>query len=110
ARVHVIASRFLPMRNAFGLFDNVRGIEPHSFRVPHAESQFLSGRNIGDEYRYILDRRFAKKFPGNMLERPGLLLNPWAMRSTETAIQDSDGWEDNGGSGEITGFPTELSL
>ena len=43
--------------------------------------------NIGDEYRYILDRKYAKKFPGNMLERPSLLLNPWAVRSTETGDQ-----------------------
>lgn len=88
ARVHVVASRYLPMRNAFGVLDNVRGREPLGFHVRHAESLYLSGRNIGDEYRYILDRRAAKKFPGNMLERPGLLLNPWAIRSTETSVQD----------------------
>ncbi|MEM7392519.1 MAG: hypothetical protein AAF492_09225, partial [Verrucomicrobiota bacterium] len=41
------------------------------------------GRKIGDEYRYILDRKYAKKYPGNMLKRPGLLLNPWAIRKTE---------------------------
>ncbi|HKD37081.1 MAG TPA: hypothetical protein VKB78_09780, partial [Pirellulales bacterium] len=42
---------------------------------------------IGDEFRYIIDRRFAHKYPGNMLERPSLLLNPWAIRSTETGQQ-----------------------
>ena len=46
----------------------------------HAESVYLTGRNIGDEYRYVLDRRGQKKYPGNMLERPMLLLNPWAVR------------------------------
>ena len=51
------------------------------------ESVYLTGRNIGDEYRYILDRRGTKKFPGNMLDRPQLLLNPWAIRSTETGEQ-----------------------
>ena len=25
----------------------------------HAESVYLTGRNIGDEYRYVLDRRLA---------------------------------------------------
>ncbi len=49
------------------------------------------GRNIGDEYRYVLDRRLQKKFPGNMLERPALLLNPWVVRSTETGEQHGPG-------------------
>ena len=48
---------------------------------------YLTGRNIGDEYRYVLDRKRQKKFPGNMLDRPQLLLNPWAVRSTETGEQ-----------------------
>ena len=34
----------------------------------------LSGRDIGEEYRYIIERRASKKFPGNMLTRPGLIL------------------------------------
>src|SRR5205823_2367840 len=37
------------------------------------------------------DRRGMKKFPGNMLERPQLLLNPWAVRSTETGEQAARG-------------------
>ncbi len=36
----------------------------------HAESVYLTGRNIGDEYRYVLDRRGQRKYPGNMLDRP----------------------------------------
>jgi hypothetical protein len=44
---------------------------------------YSAGREIGDEYRYILERRYAKLFPGNMLTRPGLLLNPWEIRSTD---------------------------
>ena len=53
--------------------------EVHGWRV--------SAEVFGDEQRYILERRYAKKFPGNMLERPSLLLNPWAIRSTETSQQ-----------------------
>ena len=47
----------------------------------------MEGRSIGDEYQYIIDRRYATKFPGNMLRRPSLLLNPWAIRKTETSQQ-----------------------
>src|SRR5205807_1742600 len=60
----------------------------------HAESVYLTGRNIGDEYRYVLDRRGQRKYPGNLLERPSLLLNPWAVRSTETREQVPEGGED----------------
>ena len=30
----------------------------------HADSVYLTGRNIGDEYRYVLDRRGQRKYPG----------------------------------------------
>ena len=63
--------------------------EPYADLTPRVESQYVAGRNIGDEYRYIIDRKFARKFPGNMLERPSLLLNPWAIRSTETGQQEA---------------------
>jgi hypothetical protein len=44
---------------------------------------FVSGRELGDEYRYILERRYTKTFPGNLLPRPGLILSPWETRSTD---------------------------
>src|SRR5262249_36444678 len=34
------------------------------------------------------------KFPGNMLERPALLINPWAVRTTETGEQHARPGED----------------
>src|SRR5205823_5472322 len=54
---------------------------------------FAGGRDIGDEYRYILERRYALKFPGNMLPRPGLLLNPWEKRSTDLNAMSQSGTE-----------------
>ena len=52
----------------------------------------MAGRKIGDEYQYILDRRYARKFVGNMLDRPDLLLNPFAIEEainrTETLKGD----------------------
>jgi hypothetical protein len=93
-RVHVIATRFVPAYRSFDILSEIRGVEPMLYGIPHAESVFLSGRNIGDEYRYILDRRSARKYPGNMLERPQLLLNPWAIRTTQTSIQEAAGGDD----------------
>ena len=77
----------------------VRGLEPYLFQHNPAESVYLTGRNIGDEYRYIIDRKYARKFPGNMLKRPSLLLNPWAVRVTETGEQVAVGGDDFGAMG-----------
>jgi hypothetical protein len=82
-RVHVAATRFDPGRGLFdGLGDFTRfGVASGTpARLPNLYS---AGREIGDEYRYILERRYAKLFPGNMLTRPGLLLNPWETRHTD---------------------------
>ncbi len=82
-RVHVVATRFLP---DFDLFGSLGGApQPGLFRGTPGRlpNLFVSGRKIGDEFRYILERRYARKLPGNMLERPEILLNPWAVRDTE---------------------------
>ena len=56
---------------------------PVQRRVFPPHMQYVSGRNIGDEYRYVLERRFRDIFAGTLLERPGLILNPWELRETE---------------------------
>lgn len=90
-RVHLVATRFLP---AHALFDALRSSLWRAPRLGDSSptpSAYLSGRDIGDEYRYILDRRQAKVLPGNLLTRPGLLLNPWAVRATETGVENARG-------------------
>ncbi len=87
ARVHIYASRYVPEYDVFSRLGKVRGAEPYMFWQRPAPSVYLTGRNIGDEYRYIIDRRYATKYPGNMLQRPSLLLNPWAVRDTQTGAQ-----------------------
>ncbi|MCX6898257.1 MAG: autotransporter-associated beta strand repeat-containing protein [Verrucomicrobia bacterium] len=81
-RVHIAASRFEPGR---GLFSGLGGFTRYGAAagVPAKQPNlYAAGREIGDEYRYILERRYGQKFPGNMLTRPGLLLNPWEVRDT----------------------------
>src|SRR6185503_19820782 len=83
-RVHVIATRFQPAP--------VSAIADPSPAVPRRRAdratgvRYVSGRELGDEYRYVLERRSAQRFPGLMLDRPSLLLNPWARRATTTGI------------------------
>jgi hypothetical protein len=78
ARLHVWATRYLPAY-APQRIEVPQGLLLNMVEVQAAESDFRSGRQLSDEYRYILERRYAAKHPGNMLSRPGLLLNPWAL-------------------------------
>ncbi len=82
-RVHVAATRFLPGEGIFGGLGGFTRFGPGSAQPAKLPNLFAAGREIGDEYRYILDRRYAQRFPGNMLTRPGLLLNPWEKRATD---------------------------
>lgn len=91
SRVHVFATRYLPEYSVYDHLSRVRAPEPYLFSQFPAESVYLTGRNIGDEYRYIIDRKYANKYPGNMLDRPSLLLNPWAVRETQTGEQIAAG-------------------
>ena len=64
---------------------------PVSLRpVPLQEATYQTGRLLSDEQRYILDRRYKGEEirAGNMLDKPSLLLNPWAVRATTTTTQD----------------------
>lgn len=89
-RVHVIATRFRPDRAL------PRSLQrppraPVAVVVPPVLSHFVSGRDIGDEYRYVLERRGQPRRPGVLLDKPGLLLNPWALRTTSNSVQQARG-------------------
>lgn len=101
-RVHVLGARLLPPYPAFHDLDVPLGPEPRAATLSPEATSYVSGRDLGDEYRYVLDRKFARKRPGVMLARPGLLLNPWAVRETGTGRQDAGGGGDyarRGGAG-----------
>lgn len=82
-RVHVAATRFLPGQDLFNSLSRFTRFEPGMETAARQPNVFTGGRAIGDEYRYILERRYVTRFPGNMLTRPGLILNPWEKRSTD---------------------------
>ncbi len=91
-RVHIAATRFLPGTGLFELGRFAR-FEPGWGTPDKLPNLFAAEREIGDEYRYILERRDTKAYPGNMLARPGLLLNPWEERSTDLHALESIGGE-----------------
>jgi hypothetical protein len=83
-RVHVAATRFAsePAGTGFGLGPEPGPLQPHRAR----HGAYVSGRELGDEYRYVLERKGAPRRTGILAERPPLLLNPWAVRATSTAV------------------------
>ncbi len=88
-RLHLVATRFLPQ---FDPYDGLgRSSLPPLYEIRRGAklSRYVSGRDIGEEYRYILERRGAKKFPGNLLARPGLILNSWELSETQTDVKDA---------------------
>ncbi len=93
ARVHVFATRYEPAFWVYDYLGRIQDREPWQALTGVVESYYAAGRKLGDEYRYIIDRKYAAKFPGNMLTRPSLLLNPWAIRGTETGQQKAEAGE-----------------
>ncbi|HEX2689872.1 MAG TPA: hypothetical protein VHN14_24805 [Kofleriaceae bacterium] len=83
-RVHVIATRFQPAPVEPLVEGPVTQPRPRADRA--TATRYMSGRELGDEYRYVLERRAQPRFPGLLLDKPSLLLNPWARRTTMTAI------------------------
>ncbi len=105
-RVHVAVDRYLPEFPIEGLLGRTGFADPTLIGIDQPESRYVAGVAIGDEYRYILERKYAKKFAGNMLERPSLLLNPWDLAETRTGKE----WLGEGGPwGAARGLSGELS-
>ena len=54
-------------------------------RLP--DSGYVSDLRLGDEYQYVLRRRYANKYPGVMLPQPSVILNPWETEETSSTSQ-----------------------
>ena len=87
ARVHLVAGRYRSNEGELARF-----LAGRLSRTPAsasdwtpAKSEYVSERDLGDRLRYIFDRRNLPHRPGNMLERPSLLLSPWSVSETQTA-------------------------
>ncbi|MCC6670129.1 MAG: hypothetical protein IT458_03655 [Planctomycetes bacterium] len=85
-RVHLTATRYVAAADPFFSLVLPRPQEAEPTVVEHGTSSYHAGRTLGDEFRYVLERRYTERFPGNMLPRPGLLLNPWALETTALAV------------------------
>lgn len=52
------------------------------FRLSQWKNAFMSNRKLGDEFRYVFDRKYYKRFTGNSLDRPQILLKRMKIRDT----------------------------
>ncbi|MBP9085189.1 MAG: hypothetical protein KBG15_03685, partial [Kofleriaceae bacterium] len=79
--VHLLATQF-----AMALTDEttrrIAGLSTTQTTQPQA--QVINGRDLGDEVRYVFDRKHAVRRPGPLLDKPSLLLHPWARQATVT--------------------------
>lgn len=86
ARVHLYGSRYLDQTSPIGqLHLPFPGLTGRRVALPACG--YVSDLRLGDEYQYVLRRRYAKKYPGVMLPQPGLILNPWETEETTNASQ-----------------------
>jgi len=89
AHVHLYASRYMegesPMRDLELPHQTLSGR-----RVYLPPSGYVSNLRLGDEYQYVLQRRYAKKYSGVMLPQPGVLLNPWETEETSNVSQQPE--------------------
>jgi len=52
------------------------------FRFAQWKNIYLSNRKLGDEFRYVFDRWYLKRYIGNTLDRPQLVLKRNFIRNT----------------------------
>jgi hypothetical protein len=94
ARLHVFGTAYTPAFDAHSLLQLNPVPTPSSTTLAIPRTLYVEERDIGEEYRYVLERQGAVKFPGNLLPRPGLILNPWSVRSTDTEKKEAQAGAD----------------
>jgi hypothetical protein len=100
ARVHIMTSNFIHS-SALMNFNEVKNVLENSivserFKLSEWKNAYLSNRRLGDEFRYVFDRKYLKRFTGNSLEKPQILLKRLKIRETnfeEEAVGLGDNYE-----------------
>ena len=103
-RVHIFTSEYVPEYDVRALLSACP--QPAIVRLglaPNKEAQYVS-RDLSEEQRYILDRKYAPARQGNTLTPPSLLLNPWAVDTTKTSRKDAGGGGSYGSSAPSSSY------
>ncbi len=87
-RVHIVADVFSVDRQ-HGSSMSLPDLPLTSKGLNPVESFYINSLRLDEEYSYILDRQGLKKYPGNMLPQPSLLIHPWEISVTENQEQQA---------------------
>ena len=105
-RVHLLATTF--DRSLSEVRSMVSVLSPlqrsQRSRVP---SFYLDSMRLDEEYQYVLQRQLAKKYPGNMLPQPSVLLNPWELSITTNESQLARGGDAMGNMAAAAPMPSK---
>ncbi|KAL4493494.1 hypothetical protein ABPG72_007502 [Tetrahymena utriculariae] len=91
ARVHLIAFQYFPngLSNPFNTFctgyDNYKIQE---ISLQPTKNKYMSNRQLGDEFAYVLDRKVQTRFTGNSLEKPSLAIKRNFIQDTNTEAEN----------------------
>jgi len=85
-RIHIVADAYEPRWNQglnlaapeFPLLTMARA------RIP---SFYINSLKLDEEYQYVLQRQFLKKYLGSLLPQPSAILNPWELSVTQNTSQ-----------------------
>lgn len=85
-RVHVLGHPYLP---AVKSAEHLNLPNPRLGRrvVELPRNHYVDSLRLDEEYDYILRRRQAERFPGNLLPQPSLLIHPWEIAVTDNQSQ-----------------------
>ncbi|RMF40748.1 MAG: hypothetical protein D6753_11040, partial [Planctomycetota bacterium] len=86
-RVHIVGTVFEPSVSRAAMDVTQPGYARWS--RGYARNLFVDSLTLDEEYRYILDRQTAEKFPGNLLPQPSLLIHPWEITTAENLARDA---------------------
>ncbi|KAG0370933.1 hypothetical protein BC939DRAFT_527666 [Gamsiella multidivaricata] len=93
-RLCVIVTKFVPYNDSGSDNSRERRAEnPWAMTKSRSTlTSFRTGRVLGDEYQYILNRKAqSAHWAGNLLEKPSVLLSPWSIADTTASTQEMQG-------------------
>ncbi|KAF9179892.1 hypothetical protein BGZ50_006593 [Haplosporangium sp. Z 11] len=88
-RVCIVATKFLPQKPVFRSMTVMELEKPWKMESAELTSTtFRTGRILGEEYQYVLNRKTqSKHWAGTLLTKPSVLLTPWSIGNTTMSKQ-----------------------
>jgi hypothetical protein len=83
----VFGLTFLPNNALESFYDNQRltftNADINIYEFANWKNAYLSNRELGDEYRYVFERKLLERYIGNTLDRPQLVLKRNKLKTTQ---------------------------